>query len=243
MSYFALYRSERWSVNLDTTHIHVPARQVPALQDALALAQQVDQIADAERQRIELAVQQGREAGHAEGRAQGLAAAHGEAMDALTEVLNALANDSERERVELRHALATLTTLAVRRVLAELPPAASLQALVERALDQVLPDAPVRVCLHPEALPKVERALQRLPRPAPLTLEADEHLDPWGCELHTPSGRLLAGLEDQLKSVQDSLSRQLRAAPGPQARRDEPDASEDDDEPPSAVASFDSALN
>jgi flagellar biosynthesis/type III secretory pathway protein FliH len=216
MSYLALYRSERWGINLDAANTHIPALQVPVLCDALALARQVDQIADDAQRRIDHAVVQGREAGYADGHAQGLEAAHGEAMDALTEVLNALAIDSDNERLELRHALAALTTLAVRRVLSELPPAASLQALVERALDQVLPDVPVRVGLHPEALPKVAAALQRLPRQGPLTLEADEHLDPWGCEVHTPTGRLLAGLDDQMKSVQESLSRQLRASIGPQ---------------------------
>lgn len=215
MSYLALYRSSRWGISMHAEEARIPAAELPALLGSLALAQQVEQIATDEIARVEEARVQGRTAGHAQGHAEGLAAAHLEAMDALSEVLHALSLDSERERSELRQALAALTTLALRRVLGELPPEASLQALVSKALDQTLPEAPVVVRLHPQALARVASALQKMPRSGPMLLEADEHLDLWGCELHTPTGRLLAGLDDQLRSVQQTLSRQLQPAVRP----------------------------
>lgn len=211
MSYLALYRSSRWTVTVDDDALHLPAAELPALAQALDLARHVEGVAEAETARVQAAIDEGRAEGRREGRSAGLAEARAEALEKWTETLAQLQGIAEQERHELRQALAEISLLVVRRVLAELPPEQVLRGLVQRAIEQTEDRRALSVKVHPDV-----HHLLTTPRPhapwadTPVEFIADPALGPWACEVSTPTGRLLAGLEDQLARVQDSLSEALR---------------------------------
>lgn len=191
---YLLLRADRFGTALADDPV-VPAAEVPALTDAMALLRSAEALHDD----AEAVVAQAREAGHAEGfeagRQQGLAA--GEA-----DLRADLFDRALRERgllKERQDAIATLALEVVRRVIGELEPGIATAALVMRAVQAVAPDTAARVRVAPEVADAVAARLRERPG---LAVEADDTLDPLDAVIETALGRSHAGLETQLAQIE-----------------------------------------
>ena len=221
MTWLALHTDPQ--LTLASDELLVPAVQVPAFGDAIALAQELARLRTTEAQRIE----QRLAAAHAQGLREGLAQARREAHEAaaeqLAQTLGQLGLRAHEQHAALREAVLELSLLVVRRIAGELDREQVLAALAAQLLDRL--DAEERqrhglvagsACvlrLHPEMLDTVRRrvAEQRADQPDPgLAIEwrADASLDPLDAVIETPAGRLLGGLEAQLEHIRAVLREQ-----------------------------------
>ncbi|MFO0580998.1 MAG: FliH/SctL family protein [Anaeromyxobacter sp.] len=103
--------------------------------------------------------------------------------------------------------LVALALLVARKLLAEEPrtPPERAAALAAQALAEVRDRRGVTVRAHPGDVARVRAAIHE-----EIPVEPDAQVEPGGCALETPAGRIEAGLDAQL----DELARALGAAPG-----------------------------
>ncbi|MDO5087053.1 MAG: FliH/SctL family protein [Comamonadaceae bacterium] len=202
---------------LATTQPVVPASELPALTNALALADELTTLLATQQQQLDEARAQAEAEGMQAGLAAGQAQARQEAADTLAHTLEALAQEQAAQREELRGALVTLATSMVRCMAAELAPPDVLAALAERAFENVVPAQSVRLRLAPAMLEPVQTRLAGRTLPIPVQCQADDNLAPMECVVESPTGTLIAGLDAVLDRVAQSLelSRQM-------AQQDEP---------------------
>ena len=182
-----------------TTSPIVPASELPALQDALALSARLTQLLATQEQQVTQACE--------EARAQALESG----AQALSDTLEKIAREQAAQREELRGALVTLASSMVRCMAAELAPPDVLAALAERAFEHVVPAQSVRVRLAPGMLEPVQTRLAARQLALPVQCQADERLGPLECVIESPTGTLIAGLEAVLDRTAQSLelSRQM----------------------------------
>lgn len=202
MSYLLAFANERWTVATDRCVI--PAGEVPVFQDALALVAHVETIADSEAQRVQDAVEAGYRDGFEQGRQAGQAQAQRDAADTLSQVVARITQQAQAEHVKLHGAVTDVIGVVLRMVMAALPPAQLMSSLIARALQSVDPEVPVTVVLHPDIAVHVRDTLLAMDR-TKMVVESNIDMDLFGCEVMTPTGRLLAGLEDQLAAVQSTM--------------------------------------
>jgi len=203
----------------------VPAAQVPAFDDAIALAQELAHLRAGEAQRIEQRLNHAHAQGLREGLAQARREAHEAAAERLAQTLGQLGLQAREQHAALREAVLELSLLVVRRIAGALDREQLLAALAAQVLDRL--DAEERqrhglvagtACvlrLHPELIEPVRRhvAARRTHADAvgghdsDLAIEwrADAGLDPLDAVIDTPAGRLLAGLEPQLEHIRAVL--------------------------------------
>jgi len=211
MSYLLLLHRDA-ELTLATKAPIVPAEQVPLLHDALALCEHLSQLLASYEQRALAAEQSAREQGEQAGYAAGLERALLESAQTLSGEIARWSADVAAQREELRQALPTLAAAMVRRMAAELAPAAVLAALAERAFDHVLPPQPVRLRLPPEWLEAVRAKLNERELPFPVQCVADPELHGLRCTVESHAGRLLAGLDEALARINQSLETHRRTA-------------------------------
>ncbi|MFT3915982.1 MAG: FliH/SctL family protein [Anaeromyxobacteraceae bacterium] len=103
--------------------------------------------------------------------------------------------------------LVALALLVARKILAEEPrtPPERAAALAAQVLAEVRERRGVTVRAHPGDVARVRAAI-----PEEIPVEPDAQVEPGGCALETPAGRIEAGLDAQL----EELARALGAAPG-----------------------------
>jgi len=211
MSYLLLLHRDT-ELTLATTSPVVPATQMPLLHDTLALRERLGDLLADEEQRIAAAEQSAREQGERAGYAAGMERAKQETAHSLSEEMARLTACMAAQREELRQALPALACAMVRRMAVELAPAAVLAALAERALEHVLPPQPVRLRLPPEWLETVRSRLDERALAFPVQCVADPELQGLRCTVESSAGRLLAGLDEALAHMQQSLETHRRAS-------------------------------
>jgi len=211
MSYLLLLHRDA-ELTLATTTPVVPAEQVPLLHDALALREHLSQLLASYEQRALAAEQSAYARGEQAGYIEGLERARQESAQTLSGEIARLSADAAAQREELRQALPTLAGAMVRRMAAELAPPAVLAALAERAFDHVLPPQPVRLRLPPEWLEAVRAKLNERELAFPVQCVADPELHGLRCTVESSAGRLLAGLDEALAHINQSLETHRRTA-------------------------------
>ena len=127
-----------------TTSPIVPASELPALQDAMALSARLTQLLATQEQQVTQACEEARAQGREEGLEQGRAQALESGAQALSDTLEKIAREQAAQREELRGALVTLASSMVRCMAAELAPPDVLAALAERAFEHVVNRPPAR---------------------------------------------------------------------------------------------------
>lgn len=174
----------------------VPREQVRPLADAAALLAE----AEARLAAVDAAVEAARVEAEARGFAAGLAQGRAEAAAETARRLVELDAGTERERAAVRAGVGRLALDVVRRITAELGPEATVAALAQRAVREVLPEQPLVVRVRPEAVG--ETAARLWPLGAAIEVQGDEALGPTDCVLETPGGRTLASLDVQLAALE-----------------------------------------
>ena len=110
--------------------------------------------------------------------------------------------DAERDR--LRGQAATLALEIVRRIAVDLGPDATVAALAERAVRDLLPEEPIRVRVAAERVGAVSARLW--PIHGRVEVAAEPGLDPDECLIDTPSGHVRAGLAVQLAALEKAFA-------------------------------------
>lgn len=204
MSWMAVHLQPQLSLATDA--LLLPPQEAAAFADAVALAESLAALHAAESERIAAAEHAGQAAGFAAGRAEALAQEHEQAAAQLAERAGALVHHHDETMAALEQRVVALALLVLRRVAASLPADEVVAALARQVLAQA--DESGRgeghvLRLHPALVAPVQARLEALG--VALRCRADERLAPLDCELDTPGGRLLAGLETQLQRVQAAL--------------------------------------
>jgi flagellar assembly protein FliH len=191
----------------------VPAAQVPELESALSLAQEMARLHADLQQSVEAQRQAAAEEGFRAGHAQGLAQAQDEVSTRLADSIDGLLRTQAAQRDELKAALVDLATAMVHRALAGLGPEVVVPALLARTFESLAPSQPIQITLAPRTLDAVRPAVQASHPHLQLRWVANEAMAPWACEVETDSGRLLAGLDDVLGNMAQALRLQQRRQP------------------------------
>lgn len=173
----------------------IPRDEVQSLYDATALLARAEaRLAEVDRMR-EAGRAAGHAVGHEEGHAGGLAKAQAETAEAMTR----MHLDLEAERARLRESTGRLALDVVRRIAAEIGPEATLAALAERAVRDMLPAEPITVRVAPSNAGAVSARLW--PIGAAIEVTGDDAIDADDCVIETTAGRTHAGLEIQLAAL------------------------------------------
>jgi type III secretion protein L len=220
MTWLAIHTDPQLAIASDA--LLVPAAQVPAFEDAVALAGELARLRDGEAQRIAQCLRDAHAQGLREGAAHARREAHAVAADRLAQTLGELELRAREQHAALRDAVLELGLLVLRRIAAQLGREEMLAALVVQVLDRLDAEerqrhglAPGTACvlrLHPELLDAVRRRVGERANELAIEWRADPGLDPLGCVIDTPAGRLLAGLDAQLEHVRAAL-RDARSLP------------------------------
>lgn len=149
------------------------------------------------------------QAGHAEGFSAGYEEGRALAAREAAEIVARLHGEMEAARAQMRSATGRLALDVVRRIATELGPEATLAALTERAVRDVLPDAPITVHVAPASVGAVTTRLW--PIGVPIEVQSDETLAPGDCIIETAAGRSHAGLEVQLAALERVFERDQAA--------------------------------
>ena len=165
---------------------------------------------DASRAKVERETAAAREAavaeGHAEGRRAGLAELAGE-LQRVNETNRGLLASEDRRVVEL--ALAIVARIAPRLDIGQLLP-----PLVDAAVAEIQTEQVVQIRVAPAGVAAVEADLERLradhPQITAFQVVADDALATTDCVLQSESGRIEAGLHEQLAAIADVLRRAAR---------------------------------
>ena len=172
----------------------IPAKDVARLETAAALVETLEAHRDA-------VARHARAEGFEAGRAEGLDRAARQVAETLAEIHRVL----EAERARLRGQAASLALDIVRRITVELGPDATVAALAERAVRDLLPQEPIRVRVAAERVGAVSARLW--PIHERVEVAAEPGLGPDECLIDTPSGHVRAGLDVQLAALEAVFAR------------------------------------
>jgi type III secretion protein L len=140
-----------------------------------------------------------RQQGYVDGLAEGRAAGAAEAARAVA----ALAVEVRRHQTDQRERLGALSLDVVRRVAAELGPQAVLEAVVERAVRDVVADQPLAVHVPPESAGGVAERLSNL---SEVEVLSDPHVASGEAVVVSAQGSAHAGLELQLALLERAFA-------------------------------------
>jgi flagellar biosynthesis/type III secretory pathway protein FliH len=141
--------------------------------------------------------------------AEGLAAGRREGLaQVATELLRVQVGT--RALLAREHArVADLACAVVARIAPRLDAPALVAALVEEAVSEIHAEHYLQVHVHPDAVAAVESDLDALRAAHPgleqVVVVADAELDPRGCVLVSESGKVEAGLDEQLAALRAAL--------------------------------------
>lgn len=196
MSFLAIHRTRHASLATDRPWLD--PQEWTACGSAVELLERLQALNASHAARLQAEIAQARETGFAAGRAEALRAT----ADALLRNWQSAADRAGIEAQELREAVVALSLQVVQRIAAGLPPADLVSALALRASEDLVPEQPATVRVHPDVAAAVG---ERLADAKGLEVRADATLAPLDCVFETPTGRVLAGLATQLGGVAQAL--------------------------------------
>jgi flagellar biosynthesis/type III secretory pathway protein FliH len=196
MSFFAIHRSTHASLATDTPWLNPD--EWSACASAAELLERLQQLHASHAARLEQALDDARRQGFAAGCEQALQ----ETAERLAAAWQRAAGDAQVEAQSLRDAVLTLSVRLVQHIARDLAAPDIVSALLRRASEELMPDQPAVVRVHPDVADAVR---QRLDDSTVLELRADPTLEPLDCVFDTPAGQLIAGWQAQLDRVQKGL--------------------------------------
>lgn len=183
-----------------TASWRIPRTQVESFASGLSLLKEGDRRLARVATEIEAEKAAAQQDGFAAGHAEGLRAATAETAGRLAQI----AADAARDRAEVHARMGRLALDVVRRLAGELGSDQLTPAMVERAVREILPDQPVQVRVAPSVRGLVETRLWAIN--GAIDVVADDRLGETDCVLETASGRVQAGLEAQLSTLERAFA-------------------------------------
>lgn len=194
MSYLLVRRDQGGALLTDGWR--VPASEVAEVRRAAELAAELERRTAGLEARARRAEDEGRQAGYAAGLAEGRRSG----AAAVASALEALIGEVRTDRDALRAELGRLSLEVVRHVAQELGPQAVLEAVAERAVREVLSEAPLKVRVAPPAVLGVRRRLQSVS--ADVEVVSDLGVGEGECVVTSRHGSTHAGLVVQLAALE-----------------------------------------
>ncbi len=161
-------------------------------------------------QEIEKRVHEAREAGYREGEAAGKAQAEDEVRAAIQRLAESIAGvDEYRSRLYSQTEIdaVRLSVAIARRVLRReltVDPSA-IEGLVSAALQRLQSQETCRVKMHPDYIPALSVAIERMGMTAKVEVVADAAQEPGAAVFEMPRGNLDASIDSQLKEIERGL--------------------------------------
>lgn len=185
------------------------AAEVPALQQAQQVLDELHALLAQEQARVDAACAQAR----ADGLAQGLAEAQVQSRAQLADEVARMARLQEQQRERLQQDVAGLALAVFEKLLGELPAQERLARLAAQAARELLPARTWRLHVHPSQLAGLRAALQAVDASdraglARAELLADADLAETDCRLTTEFGSADAGLQTQVQRLAQTWKRQ-----------------------------------
>lgn len=178
------------------------AAEVPLLADAQALRDALEQMHTNEQARLAGIAAQARDAARVVGLDEGRQAARDEVAAGMA----ALAQRAADERERLRSEVGALALQVVRKLLGAFAADELLHALADTAAQELLPDRPLALVVHPERCDAVRARLERRSDGDAAGLRCDVRGDPAcaldACRLETEFGSIDASLDAQLARLE-----------------------------------------
>lgn len=203
MSFVAVFRAEHTS--LATDQAWLSSADWAACDSAHELLLCLERVSQTRATEHAQALAQARAEGLAQGYAQGLEQGRAQALDVeaaqLWQAWEHAASKGEADMQALRESLVTLSLQVVQHITEQLAPADVVAALARRASQALLPPRAAVVRVHPQLADAVRDQLQHSSHGATLEVRADARLRWQDCELDSPAGQLLAGVQAQLGRV------------------------------------------
>ncbi len=196
MTFLAIHRGTQTSLATDEPWLSPD--EWSACDSAADLLERLEQLHAAQAARLDAAVDEARRAGFAAGREQALR----DTAERLAESWQDAADEARIEAQSLRDAVLTLSVRLVQHIARDLAAPDVVSALLRRASEELMPDQPAVVRVHPDVADAVRT---RLDESTPLELRADPTLEPLDCVFDTPAGQLIASWQAQLDRVQQGL--------------------------------------
>lgn len=196
MSFLAIHRTRHASLATDRPWLD--PQEWTACGTAVELLDRLQALNASHAARLQAEIAQAREAGFAAGRSEALR----NTADALLQHWRSAAERAAVESRDLRDAVVALSLQVVQRIATGLPPADLVAALALRASEDLVPEQPATVRVHPDVAAAVADKLAGI---EVLEVRADATLAPLDCVFETPTGRVLAGLATQLDGVAQAL--------------------------------------
>ncbi|MBW8829720.1 MAG: hypothetical protein JF606_09875 [Burkholderiales bacterium] len=197
MSFVAIHRTTRTSLATDKPWLGPD--EWSACSSAADLLDHLHQLHASQSTRLANAIVEGRSAGFAAGHDKALR----ETSATLASSWQKAADAARLEAREIREAIVALSVQVVQRIATDLASADVVSALARRASEELLPDQPAVVRVHPDVAAAVRDHLADTPQ---LEVREDLSLCALDCVFDTPTGQLLAGLQTQLARVAKSLN-------------------------------------
>lgn len=196
MSFLAIHRTRHASLATDRPWLD--PQEWTACGSAVELLDRLQALNASHAARLQAEIVQAREAGFAAGRTEALR----NTADALLQRWQSAAERAAAESRDLREAVVALSLQVVQRIATGFPPADLVAALALRASEELVPEQPATVRVHPDVAAAVGEKLAGLKG---LEVREDATLAPLDCVFETPTGRVLAGLATQLDGVAQAL--------------------------------------
>ena len=204
MTFVALHKNE--DTSLGTTRWLLSPQELTACESAIELLDKLQALHEERQNSLLQAQEQGRLAGFEQGREEALRTVAPQLLAAWDQA----ATQSQVQVQVLRDAVIQLSQQVVQRVAFGLAPADVVVGLVARAVENLVPAKAVVVRVHPRLEMAVREQLLALSTASPQRLEvrADPSLTLLDCQIDTPQGSVLAGLNTQLANLAHELREQ-----------------------------------
>lgn len=202
---FLLWQREQ-SISLAGGRVVLRPSEVPLFEEALHVCEETARLHAEHQQRTAAALEQARVEGFARGREEGWQAAR----DELAAALQALADESARERSRVRNDVAALALQVVRKLMGEFADDTRLAGLALAAVQDMLPTPTLALVVHPELSDAVRTCLDGVGRAtqdagasavARFDVRGDPAVGRDTCRIETEHGSVEAALEAQLQRL------------------------------------------
>jgi len=201
MSLITFINSDR--VTLASNKLVYEAEAVNSLTNVLEQADVLQEMFDAEKEKIECAVKAGHESGYEQGQTEGYEAA----LEHIAVKLVVLTKEANAARDELEASAGNIAVKIVQKIAADLGSEKTIAALAKSAAKEFVQREQLVLRVHPDNLPYMrEKLLEPENQSARIVdVVSDSELGKDDCVLETEFGRVKADLQTQLKVLQGKM--------------------------------------
>lgn len=201
MSLITFINSDR--VTLASNKLVYEAEEVNSLTEVLDQADLLQELFDAEKEKIESAVKAGHDAGFEQGQTEGYEAA----LEHIAVKLVVLAKEANAARDELESSAGNIAVKIVQKIAADLGSEKTIAALAKSAAKEFVQREQLVLRVHPDNLSYMRENVLKPDNQSARFVDvvSDSELTQDDCVLETEFGRVKADLQTQLKVLQGKM--------------------------------------